>query len=187
VPIICDFYFVREHPICSDEQKAAFRVAFTRTAFDDPQGKRHLSELNALAEGASIPSPDVSGSTGERSANWSAIQIIFLSDFKVQITTPDGTYPQNYGELGFADRRAKRGEPKPSSAWLMFRVLAESGGIIKNAGKVGKDWPKVEKRMQEIRNTLRNHFGIAGDPIPFIKGTGYKARFKVSCSPSYRT
>jgi hypothetical protein len=70
---------------------------------------------------------------------------------------------------------------------MTLRVLAELGGIIKDTAKMGGTWPKVEKRMQEIRKALRKHFGIAADPIPFVAGTGYQARFKICCSPSYHT
>jgi hypothetical protein len=49
----------------------------------------------------------------------------------------------------------------------------------------GRAWSIVEKRIQEIRRALRKHFRISSDPIPFIPGTGYKAAFKISCSPSF--
>jgi hypothetical protein len=56
LPVICDFYFVRECGSDSDAKKSRFRVTFTRTVVDDPQWKRHNSDLAELAERKSIPS-----------------------------------------------------------------------------------------------------------------------------------
>jgi hypothetical protein len=121
-------------------------------------------------------------------ASWQAIEISFLSDERVQIRNGTSTETHNYGELGFADRRAKRGKPKPNLAWVTLRVMAEEKGIIRDAAKTSATWPKVEKRIQEIRKVLRKHFSITADPIPFIKGTGYQARFKkIGCGPSFYT
>lgn len=123
-------------------------------------------------------------SGGTEPATWDAVEISFLSDERVQIRakgTPSGTY--NYAELGFADRR----NGKPNQAWVTLRALAEERGIIRDAAKTGQAWPKVEKRIQEIRKVLRKHFGIAADPIPFVEGTGYQALFQIGWSPSYQT
>lgn len=68
-----------------------------------------------------------------------------------------------------------------------MRAMAEQDGIIRDGAKTGATWPKVEKRIQEIRKVLRKHFSITADPIPFVEGTGYQARFKIGCSPSFRT
>jgi len=146
------------------------------------------SDRGENAEGGTDARLESKGGNKENAAaaSWDAIEISFLSDFRVQITLPNRTYAQNFGELGFADQRPKRGEPKPNLAWEMLRRLAEKG-IISSAKSAGTDWTKVEKRMQEIRKALRSHFGIAADPLPFVEGTGYRALFKIGCSPSYRT
>jgi hypothetical protein len=47
-------------------------------------------------------------------ASWQDIEISFLSDELVQIRSRKSTETRNYGELEFADRRAKRGKPKPN-------------------------------------------------------------------------
>jgi hypothetical protein len=118
---------------------------------------------------------------------WQAIEVSFLSDERVQIRNGTSIESRNYGELGFADRRAKHGNPKPNQAWVTLRVMAEQKGVIRDAAKTGQDWPKVEKRVQEIRKVFRKHFGITADPIPFVAGTGYQALFKIGCGPSYQT
>jgi hypothetical protein len=69
----------------------------------------------------------------------------------------------------------------------MLRTLAEHRGIIREAKTAGQPWPKVEKRIQEIRKVLLEHFHITADPIPFVEGTGYQALFKISCGRSFNT
>jgi hypothetical protein len=113
------------------------------------------------------------------SVKWEDIQIIFLSDHRIQISTQSLNETLNYAEMGFIDDRNKT----PNTAWKALRELAESGGRI----RTGSNWSKVEKRMQEIRKVFREQFGISDDPLPFVKGTGYRARFKISCAPSYQT
>ena len=126
-------------------------------------------------------------------ATWQTIEIRFLSDFKVQIHIGGKAGEVlNYGELGFADGRLQGGaEPNPNRAWCILRAMADKRGTIADMMDVKetkeKDWQQVEKRMQEIRRVLRTHFKISQDPIPFIEGTGYEARFKIGCAPSYHS
>jgi hypothetical protein len=115
--------------------------------------------------------------------SWDAVEISFLSDERVQCRNDDNTETCNYRELGFADTRTG----KPNLAWIMLRVLAESGGTIRDVEKTGGNWSTVEKRIQEIRKTLRQRFGISEDPVPHVKRIGYQARFKIGCNPSFRT
>jgi len=85
----------------------------------------------------------------------------------------------NYAEFGLVDRRTDG----PNKAWEALRALAEGGGRIK-PGAQG-DWPKLEKRIQEIRAALRKCFLIDDDPIPYSPGNGYVARFKIGLSRSF--
>lgn len=136
----------------------------------------------AAAPAQEQPAKVANGADGV-GASWQSIEVSFLSTERVQIRNGTETETRNYSELGFADRR----NGKPNLAWVTLRTLAEERGIIRDAGKTGGDWPKVEKRMQEIRRALRKHFSITADPIPFVEGTGYDACFKLGCSPSFRT
>jgi len=115
--------------------------------------------------------------------SWKDLEISFLSDERVQIFrngAPAETL--NYAEMGFRDRR----NDKPNRAWATLRELAQARGIIRDTG-TGGHRAKVEKRMQEIRKTLRSRFGISADPLPFVHGTVYQALFKIGCAPSFRT
>jgi len=110
---------------------------------------------------------------------WRDVTIRFISDHKVQATVRGEIQaPLNYTEMGFEDRR----DGRPRAAWDTFRSLAESEGIIASAHAT--EWSKVEKRIQEIRERLRQHFGIATDPIPYDDGA-YRAQFRLERSPSY--
>jgi hypothetical protein len=86
-----------------------------------------------------------------------------------------------------ADLRVGRGQPKPNLAWVTLRTMAEQNGVIRDGSTTNAEWPKVERRMQEVRRALRKHFGIAADPVPFLAGTGYQVCLKISCGPSFYT
>jgi hypothetical protein len=122
-------------------------------------------------------------SSGAGTATWDTIEISFLSDQRVQIRNGTNSETLNYGEFGFKDGRTGN----PNRAWETMRALAQRRGVIQDGTAMDQLWPKVEKRIQEIRKVLREHFGISADPIPFVSGVGYQARFKIGCSPSFNT
>lgn len=122
-------------------------------------------------------------SNNEKAATWETVEISFLSEERVQIRNGAGSETRNYDEFGFADRR--NGAPK--QAWVTLRTLAEQNGTIRDGKPTGRNWVKIEKSVQEIRKVLRKHFGIPADPIPFVHGKGYQARFKIGCNPSFDT
>lgn len=126
---------------------------------------------------------------GERhSATWGDVKIEFTSDERVQITVGAKTYTRNYADMGFEDGRKKT----PNAAWEVLKKLAEHRGTISASSP--RDWPKIEKRVQDIRRILRAHFlreffeiSTGSDPLPFVKGTGYRASFAIATRPSYHT
>jgi hypothetical protein len=112
---------------------------------------------------------------------WGDIAISFLSEERVQIRSGDQTETCNYAELGFEDGR--KGTPR--RAWTILQLMAKSEGKVKYVGDT--TWPAVEKRVQEIRRILRGYFGISDDPIPYVEGHGYSARFKIDRRRSYNS
>jgi hypothetical protein len=121
---------------------------------------------------------------GATPGSWDTIEILFLSEERVQIKNGSTSETWNYGELNFADDRTG----KPDQAWLALKLAAQADGIIPDGSKMrGNAWPIVEKRMQEIRKRLRSHFQISADPVPFIRGTGYQFRCKIGCGPSFKS
>jgi hypothetical protein len=116
--------------------------------------------------------------------DWADIEICFLSDERVQIYVcgrPGDT--KNFAEMGFEDRRGKRG--KPNAAWGVLRVLASNDGMIPVTAISGQQ--DIQKRAQEIRKVLCAQFGLSEDPIPFRDGIGYVAAFKITKSPARDT
>jgi hypothetical protein len=136
--------------------------------------------LQSFAEwiGASIYSEKIEAAA----TSWREIEIAFLSDERVQISCGGRerkTY--NYSELGFEDRR----NGKPNSAWVMLREMANLNGNIPRP-PAGRGRAMIQKRIEEIRERLRNHFGITVDPISF-NGSNYQVSFKLGCRPSSET
>ena len=168
------------------DQHAAVPANAAAPIIVDTQPSSGEADASATAEHTHITAPASTSTEQTRripGAEWEDIQISFLSDERLQIHVGSKRETHNYAELGFADRR----NGKPNQAWVLLRALAEHRGIIRDGRDAGLTWPKVEKRVQKIRTVLREHFDNPTDPIPFIEGTGYQARFIISCAPSYRT
>jgi len=143
----------------------------------EARGRVVGSDLSALAARLGKQSPEE-----KRPLAWQEIEITFLSDERVEIRSgSNGRTNYNYGELGLEDRRSG----KPSQAWIMLRLLAESGGEMLQP-PAGRGRAKAQKRIEEIREKLRSHFKIDGDPVPF-NGSTYKASFKISRRRSFDT
>jgi hypothetical protein len=143
------------------------------------------SEGGPIADGATKPTNTADSAPREQEKkplSWQEIEIAFLSDERVEIRSGSNsrtTY--NYGELGFEDRR----NGKPSQSWVILRELAKCSGDMPRP-LAGKPRAAAQKRIEEIREKLRSHFKIEGDPIPF-NGNMYKASFKVGCRQSFDT
>lgn len=162
-------------------QAAGSPVAAHQPQAPTGSGTAHISEIVDEEE---HPVP-VQSSEGK----WEDIEISFISDERIQIVRGKKRETLNYTEFGFEDGRSGN----PNQAWVVLRRLAERNGCIANQMEAGMDWPRLEKRIQEIRVVLRKHFGIEPDPIPFFEKSrvqdknGYNTRFKISCAPSYRS
>lgn len=135
---------------------------------------KRMAGDNAPAEAEDSPKDQIE-------AKWSDIEITFISDERVQINNAGKSETCNYKEFGFGDGRSD----KPNRAWIVLRVLSQTGGVISDGARTNEAWPKMEKRIQDIRKILRSHFGITADPIPFVRKTGYQTSFKISRSPAF--
>jgi hypothetical protein len=152
------------------------------------------------AAGAETPAPspvhepyptagNVPGISATTEARWEDLEICFLSDERVQIKIGGRTETRNFAEMGFADGR----NGIPNKAWETLRILAEKRGTLNNA-RGTDNWANVEKRVQEIRQRLRQLHPAKGEPLPFVeknvfkgKVSGYEARFRIFCAPAYRS
>ena len=122
--------------------------------------------------------------TAGHTSSWEDIEIRFTSEHRVQIFVrgiPGDS--MNFADMGFEDRRGGGG--KPIGAWALLVDLSQNDGIC-SAAQVSSN-QSIQKRAQEVRDRLAHRFQIAGDPLPFRKGTGYKSRFKIRRSPSFDT
>jgi hypothetical protein len=121
-------------------------------------------------------------SIGVHLGDWTELEICFLSDERVQIHRGASTETLNYAEFGFADGRTKNA----NSAWLALRNLAiHEGTIPRVLSRLERI--RLEKQMQSIRKTLRKRFKLNTDPLPFTRGIGYRAMFKITCGPSFNS
>ncbi|MGA8557437.1 MAG: hypothetical protein WB630_23740 [Candidatus Acidiferrales bacterium] len=119
-----------------------------------------------------------------RYKSWDEIDISFLSEERVQVTgASEGPETSNYAEFGFQDNR----NGKPNRAWATLLILAKNDGVITQSVSNSEKWRNSEKRMQEIRRIFKDRFGLAGNPLPYVRNVGYKAQFKVRCAPSFET
>jgi hypothetical protein len=123
-----------------------------------------------------------SAKTRPQAQKWEEIEVSFLSDERVQITIGTETESRNYGELGFMD---KRGGGKPNQGWGILRALAQAGGSIPESARNSRDFVAMGKRIERMRKTLMDHFGISSDPVPLDPKQGYRCRFKIGCAPSF--
>jgi hypothetical protein len=113
---------------------------------------------------------------------WEVIEISFFSEHWVRINVGGTKSIHEFGQLGLADGRSG----KPTRAWQMLHALAASEGILDHKNSPNIPWKTLEKRMQEVRKWLRKRFGISADPLPYSKGSGYRAKFRIKCAPSYQ-
>lgn len=155
-------------------------IGSTSASIPAPQGQVVPSESNKTSR---VPKPEAPSVEPPASGmNWEDIEILFLSDERVQIHFGKNSETRNYAEFGFQDRRTDN----PNRAWRALRRIAELHGTIRNPAEAGERWPNFEKRVQEIRSVLRERFGISSDPLPFVESVGYRALFKIACGSSYR-
>jgi hypothetical protein len=176
------------HPVSTSPHPAVIPKQSLESAADDSTSSPSAvpeSGIKAASEDPHEPgdSPPSQRPKVEAEGGWEEIEIVFLSDERVQIRSGKSIETRNYAEFGFQDGRNEN----PNRAWQTLRRLAELRGVIRNGTEGHQPWPKVEKRVQEIRKVFREHFGISSDPVPFVEGSGYHAKFKIGCGISYHT
>jgi hypothetical protein len=148
----------------------------------DESGRPAEGPMEGAASGASATAAISAPKAEFQARSWNEVEISFFNEFSVEIRVGSTKAIHEFGRLGMASKRSGN----PSLAWQTLHHLAISDGVI--SAPVGKkpNWGKVEKRMQELRAWLRSLFGLRSDPLPFVKGTGYRAQFAIKCAPSYK-
>jgi hypothetical protein len=66
----------------------------------------------------------------------------------------------------------------------MLRVFSSlHDGTMPDDARTGKEWEAIQKKIERTSKALRKYFGMTGDPLPYIRGTGYHARIKIRRAP----
>ncbi len=113
---------------------------------------------------------------------WQDIEMRFCSHERVWIHVGEEFETYNFADLGLDDRRTRNA----NRTWEALLRLAESEGTIR-AGEGRETRPKMEKRMQAIRNFMRYFFNLSGEPLEFVRTHEYHARFRIRCERAYHT
>lgn len=107
---------------------------------------------------------------------WSDIIIELVSKDSIRVKAPK--YPPrrfNYTELGM--KNYTRGD-LPNRLWELLIILAEGKGNIGLDVLTFKNRSKIEKKISDLQNKLKNIFGLSDNPISRSnKKTGYTAYF----------
>ncbi len=137
-----------------------------------------------LAESESVPlhTKTLAKRTAEQkhlfgNLKWEGIQIKFIDGNYVKISGKN-TKPVtvHYKEMGFEDARDR----KPNQQWEFLRLFAMRGGEFSRDDSEAKD--TLKKKKQLLSKTLRNYFGIKGDPFyPYKENSSY--RIKINLTP----
>ena len=191
--IVEEILEVRCANLCPDPYKSMgdrsykFLGEVKEILFGSTEWEAHLEE-RAEALDALVGSDDTQSPARSADFSWQNVVLRFTSENMIQITIGDQHVqpPQSYEDLGFADGRTKN----PSFAWQALQELARLGGKLGSVPKDclwAKDWPAVEKRMEELRKILRERFKTADDPVPFETGIGYKTAFRIDPGSAFDT
>lgn len=143
------------------------RVAAARVQWEHKMRAHFLRQGEVTEQ----PSPAAAGSYG--ATKWADVCISIFTDevAGVQILNQKPVN-KTFLELGFA--RQPNGEP--NKCWALLKVLAKKGTLWPQT-RSGPKYAAFEKNVSRTRKALRDHFGITGNPIRFVKGSGYEATF----------
>lgn len=130
---------------------------------------------------ATVPKSDPrkeSESSRIKPASWEEIQLCFISDHEVKITVAESVQIFSYKQLkGFEDRRSG----KPNQAWAIVRVFGSlPDRVLKDSARSGTKWIAIQKTIERASKALRVHFAMTDDPFPYIRGSGYQSRPKIT-------
>jgi hypothetical protein len=157
------------------EVPAAPAVTLVASATTPPSGPAEPLNRAGSMEAAKSKSPEPSTPKTRlapkpaiKATHWDAIDVLFLSDFRIQVRCGSHSETYNWAEFGFADRRSKKLD-KPDSQWDILLALAVRNGVLRNASEAGCEWRKAEKYIQTIRKRLRKRFHINADRFHLSK------------------
>jgi hypothetical protein len=115
-------------------------------------------------------------------ASWEDIELTFIGDHDVKVRVGGKVQTLNYKQIeGFENRR----DGKPSQLWAMLRLFGQfPDGMMPESARLGKEWETIRKKIERTSKVLRKHFGMTGDPFPYISDIRtYRARLRIRLAP----
>ena len=106
---------------------------------------------------------------------WEDIQIKFLNQFDVEITTKKDFYSSDCEKLGFSKTNTK--VLTPVASWGFLRLIASQNGVYELDRITGKDKEQTIKSKQDLTKRLKNYFQIDDDP--FNEYDSIKKQYKI--------
>lgn len=119
---------------------------------------------------------------------WENIELIFKSDYIVEIRINNNKHESDYEKMGFADNRKNSDEEaKPKSSWSLLALFSIYNNVFDYNKLTIQEKNKFKKKKQQLSELLRKYFQIEDDPITYNKETGiYKMRMKLKPEETFR-
>jgi hypothetical protein len=110
---------------------------------------------------------------------WEQIRVGIADGHTVRIEAGGKTVLKTFVDLGFFDGRSSE-TVMPVKAWSVFLAVCKDGRFRpSDYGKIGEAM-SAKKAIETVRNTLREAFGIEGNPFrEYTVREGWRARFLV--------
>jgi len=105
-------------------------------------------------------------------SEWKDVEIRFIDDDTVRVTAKGVSKLFNYAEIDMIDRRRAR----PDAQWNLLREFADAFGVLTWASRGASSVKK--KRKERLSMTLRELFGLAGEPIPWV-ARAWRTQFRI--------
>lgn len=149
--------------------------------------EKALQSFNAFFEAIKDPDPEIeckkfstpSGASWDKFIfEWQEEQL--LNDERTQkahkreviiVTCGDETQRYEPADLHMLNKKTK----EPTLQWVLLRSFIQNQGIIGWGDQAAADNVKTQKK--ELIRKLKKAFWQSDDPIPHVKGEGYKCRF----------
>lgn len=98
-----------------------------------------------------------------------------IDDFEIEVRVAGKSETFNFETFGCQDTRTG----KPSLLWGVLLTMAGQGGVVRDEARYGKEWIAIQKKVERVRKILQARFRRTDDPIPYVHGIGYRARFLI--------
>lgn len=103
---------------------------------------------------------------------WNEVTVYLAGETMVRIDGGGRTLRRTCADLGMAHGTSR----EPTKVWHMLTALCEGHGHLSTSRFGGV--AATKKLVSRFRQAMREHLGIAGDPLhPYVRGAGWRTRF----------